>query len=74
MMSSGLTLPWTEYLEQLYYIFLYLKKHHNTEMVFDPTEPTIDEDQFEKQDWGNSVYATDGTDLKEALPENMPEP
>ena len=42
-------------------------------MVFDPSEPTIDEELFVKQDWTNSVYATDDTDLKEALPGNMPE-
>ena len=43
-------------------------------MVFDPSEPKIDEERFEKQDWSNSVYATDDTDLKEALPYNIPEP
>ena len=74
MMSSGLDLPRTSHLEQLYNIFLYLKKHHNTEMVVDPSEPTIDEELFEKQDWRNSVYATGDTDLKEALPGNMPKP
>ena len=74
MMSSSLALPRTGHLEQLYHIFSYLKKHHNTEMVFDPSDPTIDDDLFEKQDWSNSVYATDDTDLKEALPGNMPEP
>ena len=42
-------------------------------MVFDPSEPTIDEELFVKQDWTNSVYATDDTDLKEVLPGNMPE-
>ena len=42
-------------------------------MVFDLTEPTIDEQLFERQDWTNSVYATDDTDLKEALPSNMTE-
>ena len=41
-------------------------------MVFDPTEPTINDNLFVKQDWTNSVYATDNTDLKEALPGNMP--
>ena len=74
MMSSSLALPRTDHLEQLYHIFLYLKKHHNTEMIFDPNELTIDEDLFEKQDWSNSVYVTDDTDLKEALPGNMPKP
>ena len=70
MMSSSLALPRSGHLKQLYHIFSYLKKHHNTEMVFDPTEPTINKELFEKQDWTNSVYATDDTDLKEALPSN----
>ena len=43
MMSSSLALPRTGHLEQLYHIFSYLKKHHNTETVFDQSEPTIDE-------------------------------
>ena len=43
-------------------------------MVFDPSEPTIDEELFEKQDWSNSFYATNDTDLKEALPGNISEP
>ena len=34
----------------------------------------IDEKFFEKQDWSNPVYVTDDTNLKEALPGNMPEP
>ena len=67
MMSSSLALPQTGHFEQLYYIFLYLKKHQNTEIVFDPSDPMIDEEFFEKPDWSNSVYATDDTDLKEAL-------
>ena len=33
----------------------------------------IDEKFFEKQDQSNSIYATDATDLKEALPGNIPE-
>ena len=72
MMSSILALPRMGHLEQLYHIFSYLKKHHNTEMVFDPSEPTIDEELFVKQDWTNLVYAIDDTDLKEVLPGNMP--
>ena len=43
-------------------------------MVFDPSEPTIDEELFEKQDRSNSIYDTDATDLKEALAGNMSEP
>ena len=43
-------------------------------MVFDPTEPTIEEEQFEKQDWSNFIYVSNDMDLKEALPGNIPEP
>ena len=74
MISSSLPLPWTGHLKQLYTVFLYLKKYHTTEMVFDPPQPTIVEDQFEKQDWTKSVCATDDTDLNKSFPENKPEP
>ena len=59
---------------QLYDIFAYLAKHHNAEMIFDPSEPNIDYSLFEREDWQNSVYATKDCDLKEAMPQNMPEP
>ena len=36
------------------HIFSYLKKYHNSEMVFDPSDPVIDEALFEKQDWASS--------------------
>ena len=50
MMSSSLVLSRSGHLKQLYRIFLYLRKHHNREIVFDPTKQTIDEDLFEKQE------------------------
>lgn len=37
MMSSHLALPRKGHLEEVLHIFAYLKKHHNAEMVFDPT-------------------------------------
>jgi hypothetical protein len=37
MMSSHLALLRVEHLKELFHIFAYLKAHHNTEMVFDPT-------------------------------------
>ena len=50
MLSSvqlGIVLPHSGHLEQLYHIFLYLRNHHNTKMVFHPTESTLDEELFE---------------------------
>ena len=29
--------------EQIFHILSYLSKYHNTEMVFDPSDPVIDE-------------------------------
>jgi hypothetical protein len=72
MMSSCLALPRFGHLQQLYYIFAYLKKHHNTEMVFDPTIPDIDAKAFEKKDWSNTVYSSGDVELKEALPSDSP--
>jgi hypothetical protein len=39
-------------------------------MVFDPTEPHIDESKFSRQDWSHTVYG----EVKEELPPGMPEP
>ena len=70
-MSSHLALPRTGHLQQLCHIFAYLKSHHNSEMVYDPSTPEIQMDKFEKEDWTNTVY---GGDLEEAAPPNAPEP
>ena len=49
----------------------YLKAdHHNSEMVFDPTEPDIGEASFEKKDWCHSVYGN----KQEELPLSDPPP
>ena len=47
MMSSHLAMPREGHLEQVLRIFSHLKKYHNTELVFDPSDPVIDESQFE---------------------------
>jgi hypothetical protein len=71
MLSSHLALPREGHLSQVYRTFAYLKKYHNTEMVFDPSEPTIDRSDFERRDWSTSEM---GFSLKEELPDNMPVP
>ena len=70
MMSSHLALPRKGHLGQVFHIFGYLKKHHNAEMPFDPTEKEIDMSRFVKQDWSKSIYGV----LEEELPDNMPAP
>ena len=70
MLSSHLALPRKGHLEQVFHIFGYLKKHHNSEMVFDPSTPTLDPETFPRQDWSQSIYG----DVQEVLPPNMPKP
>jgi hypothetical protein len=72
MMSSHLALPREGHLYQLFQMFAYLKKYHNTEMVFDPSDPVIDESAFELRDWTSSEFGH--IQGQEELPPNMPEP
>ena len=69
MMSSHLAMPRSGHLEELYHMFSYLKRNHNAEMVFDPSDPDIDPTLFERKDW----EATEFGELEEILPENMPQ-
>ena len=72
MMSSHLALPRVGHLQHLLQTFAYLKKYHNTEMVFDPSDPVVDESNFERKDWTSSEFGH--VEGKEELPPNMPEP
>ena len=56
MMSSHLAMPREGHLEQLFHIFSYLSSHHNSELVFDPTEPDIDMNKFQQHDWTTSEF------------------
>ena len=71
-MSSHLALPREGHMEELFHMFAYMKKHHNAEMVFDPSESEMDESLFPAQDWSFSAYGIE--DLKEEMPPNMPKP
>ena len=68
MMSSHLALPRKGHLEALFHMFAYLKKHHNSEMVFDPSEPDVDTNEFPREDWSLSIYG----DVSEELPRSKP--
>lgn len=56
MMSSCLALPRVGHLEQVLHIFAYLKKYHNAELVYDPSDPGIDEGEFEEKDWASTEF------------------
>ena len=51
LMSSHLALPREGHLEKIFHIFAYLKWKHRSRMVFDPTYPSIDNDDFPRHDW-----------------------
>jgi hypothetical protein len=70
LLSSHLALPRQGHLKQLFHIFGYLKRNHNAEMVFDPSDPVIDESLFECKDWSTSAYGLEGA---KEMPPNMPE-
>ena len=53
-------------------VFSYLKRFHNTELVYDPSDPVVDEGQFQRRDWASSEFGH--LDGQEELPERMPEP
>ena len=72
MMSSHLALPREGHLEQELHIFAYLKKYHNTELVYDPSNPVVDETDFERRDWASSEFGH--VEGNEEFPANMPEP
>ena len=69
MMSSHLALPREGHLEQ--HIFAYLKKYHNTELVYDPSDPVVDENDFKRRDWASSEFGH--VEGKEEFPANMSE-
>jgi Reverse transcriptase (RNA-dependent DNA polymerase) len=69
MLSRYLVSPRVGHLEQALHIFTYLKRKGSCTMVFDPTEPVINESEFVQRDW-SSFYP----DAAESIPPNMPEP
>ena len=44
-----LILPREKHRKQVLYMFVYLKKYYNTQIVFDPSDPDIDKNDFENQ-------------------------
>jgi hypothetical protein len=72
MLSSHFALPREGHLHQLFEVFAYLKKYHNTEKVFDLSDPVVDESSFELRDWTSSKFGH--VQGKEELLRNMPEP
>ena len=72
LLSSHVALPRVNHLKHLLRVFGYLSVHHNAEIVFDPTDPVINEGDYEVKDWTASEFGH--VQGKEQLPPNMPEP
>ena len=47
---SHMALPREGHLTQLFHMFAYLKKKHNSRMVFDPSYPLVDEERFKSDE------------------------
>jgi len=69
-MASMMALPREGHLETVFRMFSFLKGKHNGVMVFDPTEPDIDQSQFPIEDWSATPYGP----CKEDIPSNAPAP
>ena len=69
-LASMMALPREGHLREALHMFAFLKNKHNGVMVFDPSEPDLDESQFPNEDWSATPYG----ECKEELPPNAPEP
>ena len=69
ILSSYTAAPREGHLGAVYHIFGYLKKKHNSRLIFDPSYPEIDTTNFNDPDW-KTFYG----DVEEAIPPNAPEP
>ena len=68
IMASHMAMPREGHLIALLRIFSYVKKHHNSQIAFDPTYPKIDHNDFPKNDW-SWFYGN----VKEPMPWNQRE-
>ena len=71
MMLSHLAMPRKRHLDQVLHIFAYLRKYHNTELVYDLSDPVVEQDIFERRDFTSSEFGS--VQGKEEIPSNMPE-
>ena len=50
MLSSDMALRREDYFNQLYHILIRLNKFHDAELVFDPINHIVDDNEFERSD------------------------
>ena len=54
-LASMMALPREGHLTAVFHMFAFLEGKHNGVMVFDHTEPDIDESKFPNEDWSATV-------------------
>ena len=70
MLASHMAMPREGHLFAVFHVFAYLKQKHNSRLIFDPTPPRINVNQFKvNEDW-KTFYG----DVSEAIPPNYPQP
>ena len=70
MMSSNIALPQEGHLSQLFHVFSYPKRFHNSELLFDHSDREIDYECFSHQDLDSSEFGP----MEEELPSDAPKP
>ena len=65
-------MPREDHFNELFHIFAHLRNYHNIEMVFDPSDPVIDDSTYHKRDWTSSEFGK--IQGKEEIPRNIPHP
>ena len=55
-MSSHMVMLREGHIEYMFHKFSHLRKYHNTEIVFDPTELVLDLTLFQRRDWSSSEF------------------
>ena len=69
MLASYCAMPREGHLQQLFHVFASLKAQHNSRMVFDPSYPEIDLEEFPLREW-KQHYGDSG----EQYPSGCPRP
>ena len=70
MISSHLSLPREGHVNKVHHVFGYLKKCRSTELVFDPSDPVVDESAFERKDWTSREFGYFLEEKKDLPPKN----
>ena len=67
-MASQMAMPREGHLEAVLHVFTFLRQNYSSRMVFDPTYPVVDMNDFKEWKWKDF-----NGDLNEAVPPKAPE-